>query len=74
MTPGCGLTPMTYDEAAAMYREYRRSFSFIAAPYGVLKTVVLNQLGTLVASNPESYVVQKPVVSNPWPKRSRGRR
>jgi len=33
------LVPMTYPEALALYQSTRKPFSFLAAPYGVLKTV-----------------------------------
>lgn len=48
------LVPMTYAEATQLYHTVRRPFSFLAAPYGVLKTVVV-QRGTIVAAPPQSY-------------------
>jgi hypothetical protein len=48
------LVPMTYSEAARLFRENgKRPFSFVAAPYGVLKTAVIQRAG-LVAAPPSS--------------------
>lgn len=58
MTPETtNLVPMTYAEAFDLYVSCgRRSFSFVTAPYGVLKTVVSvlqhGRSGEVLAVNP----------------------
>jgi hypothetical protein len=47
------LRPMSYGEAMKLYWEDRRPFSFVAAPYGVLKTITV-QGGHVVASPPDA--------------------
>lgn len=47
------MRPITYDEALALYRESGAVFSFIAAPYGVQKTITVNR-GQILASPPQS--------------------
>ena len=47
------LTPMTYGEAKQLYVENgSKPFSFVAAPYGVLKTIQWR--GTAVVAAPPS--------------------
>jgi hypothetical protein len=49
------MIPMTYTEAVALFRANGGySFSFVVAPYGVLKTVV-KQNGYSVAVPPTAY-------------------
>ena len=49
------LVPMTYAEATAFfYANGKRRFSFLAGPYGVLKTTVLSRSQGLVAAPPSS--------------------
>ena len=48
------LAPITYAEAAKLFLENgKRPFSFVAAPYGVLKTAIIQHAG-LVAAPPSS--------------------
>ena len=55
-----GLVPMTYDEAAKMFlTNGRRSFSFIAAPYGVPKTVVVGNYNGALAVTPDHLYTQE---------------
>jgi hypothetical protein len=51
---GNGITPMTFAEALAMFlANGKRSFSFVAAPYMVQKTVVIGNYGGALAVTPE---------------------
>lgn len=47
------LKPMTYGEAMKLYWEGRKPFSFVAAPYGVLKTITVER-GNVLASPPDA--------------------
>ena len=48
------IVAVTYDEAMKLYVENgRHPFSFLAAPYGVLKTIQV-QRGVVVAVPPQS--------------------
>lgn len=48
------LVPMTYAEALAQYdANGKRPFSFFAAPYGIVKTITV-QNGTILASPPDA--------------------
>lgn len=49
------LKPMSYGEAMRLYWDCgRHPFSFVAAPYGVLKTV-MPMNGNVVAAPPAAY-------------------
>ena len=55
---GASLAPITYAAAFALYQEGgRRPFSFVAAPYGVPKTITVER-GNVVASPPEAAMQQ----------------
>jgi predicted alternative tryptophan synthase beta-subunit len=48
------LVAITYDDAMKLYRENgRKPFSFVAAPYGILKTITI-QSNNVVASPPDA--------------------
>ena len=47
------LQPITYGDAMRLYHETRRVFSFVAAPYDVLKTIIV-QRGNVVAAPPDA--------------------
>jgi hypothetical protein len=48
------LQPITYPEAMSLYTANRsRPFSFIAAPYNVLKTITVEN-GHVLASHPDA--------------------
>ena len=48
------LVAMSYDDAMKLYAESgRKPFSFLAAPYGVLKTIML-QGSSVLASSPDA--------------------
>jgi hypothetical protein len=55
MTPETtNLVPTTYDDAMKLYLQNgRKPFSFVAAPYGVLKTIMV-QAGAVTASPPDA--------------------
>jgi len=58
------LVPITYSEAMVLYSDNgRRAFSFVAAPYLVLKTITVDRrTGNVMASPPSAA----------WPSTSRG--